>query len=91
MQQTIAVDESVSARTSGQHALDSAGRDVVLAGRGIEALDYPKQNTVDLVLTNSSESRTDKKVAGKAVGATDGIFKPVDRQQPTTTLGKMYQ
>ncbi|MEM7762595.1 MAG: response regulator [Pseudomonadota bacterium] len=52
MQSILAVDDSRSMRGLVSHVLKGAGFEVVLAEDGVEAFDYAKENTVDLVLTD---------------------------------------
>jgi len=52
MQSVLVVDDSPSIRTLVDHVLASAGYSVVLAEDGVEALNYARENTVDLVLTD---------------------------------------
>ena len=52
MQSILAVDDSASIRKLVTYVLEGAGFDVVLAEDGVEALDYAKENEVDLVLTD---------------------------------------
>jgi two-component system chemotaxis response regulator CheY len=120
MQRILAVDDSASMRALVQHVLSSAGYAVVLAEDGVEALEYAKDNVVDLVLTDinmpnldgiglihelrnlptyryvpllvlTTESGTDKKMEGKAAGATGWIVKPFDPTQLIATIDKVIQ
>ena len=52
MQSVLAVDDSASMRVLVNHVLESAGYEVVLAEDGVEALDYARNHSVDLVLTD---------------------------------------
>ncbi len=52
MQSVLAVDDSASMRVLVNHVLESAGFEVVLAEDGVEALDFARDNAVDLVLTD---------------------------------------
>ena len=52
MQSVLVVDDSASIRSLVNHVLMQAGFEVVLADDGQEALDYARDNTVDLVLTD---------------------------------------
>jgi len=52
MQSVLVVDDSPSIRTLVDHVLASAGFDIILAEDGMEALNYARENTVDLVLTD---------------------------------------
>ncbi len=52
MQSVLAVDDSASIRLLVSHVLNSAGYEVVLAEDGQQALDYARDNDVDLVLTD---------------------------------------
>ena len=52
MQSVLVVDDSASIRSLVNHVLMQAGFEVVLAEDGQEALDYARDNTVDLVLTD---------------------------------------
>ncbi len=118
MQCVLAVDDSASIRSLVNYVLEQAGYDVVLAEDGKEALDFARDHTVDLVLTDinmpildgiglikglralphykyvpllvlTTESGTDKKMEGKAAGATGWIVKPFDPEQLVTTIEKV--
>ena len=52
MQSFLVVDDSASIRSLVTYILEQAGFDVVVAEDGQEALDYAKQHTVDLLLTD---------------------------------------
>lgn len=52
MQSVLAVDDSASMRMLVSHVLETAGYEVVVAEDGVEALDYARENTADLVLTD---------------------------------------
>ncbi len=52
MQSILAVDDSASIRKLVTYVLEGAGFNVVLAEDGVEALDYARDNDVDLVLTD---------------------------------------
>jgi len=118
MQSILAVDDSASIRGLVDHVLKQAGFSVVLAEDGQIALDYARDNTVDLVLTDinmpnldgfglieklralptykfvpllvlTTESGTDKKMRGKAAGATGWIVKPFDPAQLLAVVQKV--
>jgi len=118
MQSVLAVDDSASIRGLVTHVLKSAGFDVVLAEDGYEALEYARDNSVDLVLTDinmpnldgiglikelralphyrfvpmlvlTTESGHEKKMEGKAAGATGWIVKPFDPEQLVSTISKV--
>jgi two-component system, chemotaxis family, chemotaxis protein CheY len=55
----LAVDDSASMRQMVRFTLESAGYKVVQAIDGIEALDFAKDNPVDLVLTDVNMPRMD--------------------------------
>lgn len=59
MQSILAVDDSASIRRLVTYVLEGAGFNVVLAEDGVEALDYAKDNDVDLVLTDINMPRLD--------------------------------
>ena len=59
MQSILAVDDSPSIRGLVSHVLVQAGFDVVLAEDGEEALEYARDNTVDLVLTDINMPKLD--------------------------------
>lgn len=118
MQSVLAVDDSASIRGLVNHVLKQAGFEVVLAEDGQVALDYARDNTVDLVLTDinmpnldgfglieklralpaykfvpllvlTTESGTEKKMRGKAAGATGWIVKPFDPEQLLAVVKKV--
>ncbi len=118
MQSVLAVDDSASIRNMIAFVLEKAGYDVVVAEDGQEALEYARQHTVDVVLTDinmpnldgidlikelralpnykfvpmlvlTTESATDKKMEGKAAGATGWIVKPFDPAQLVSTIQKV--
>jgi two-component system chemotaxis response regulator CheY len=55
----LAVDDSTSMRQMVKATLLSAGYDVVEAADGQEALDYARENPVDLVITDVNMPRMD--------------------------------
>src|SRR4026208_672860 len=55
----LAVDDSASMRQMVRFTLESAGYKVVQAVDGVEALDFAKQSSVDLVLTDVNMPRMD--------------------------------
>ena len=55
----LAVDDSTSMRQMVRATLVSAGYDVVEAADGQEALDYARENPVDLVITDVNMPRMD--------------------------------
>jgi len=114
----LAVDDSKSIRSLVNYVLAQAGFEVVLAEDGQEALEYARDNVVDLVLTDinmpnldgiglikelrnlptykfipllvlTTESGTEKKMEGKAAGATGWIVKPFDPEQLVSTIAKV--
>lgn len=118
MHRVLAVDDSASIRSLVNYVLGQAGFEVVLAEDGQEALDYARENSVDIVLTDinmpnldgiglikglrglphyrfvpllvlTTESGTDKKMEGKAAGATGWIVKPFDPAQLVATIEKV--
>ena len=118
MQSVLAVDDSPSIRSLVTYVLNQAGFNVIVAEDGEEALNYARENTVDLVLTDinmpkldgiglirglralphykfvpllvlTTESGTDKKMEGKAAGATGWIVKPFDPTQLVATIEKV--
>ena len=118
MHSILAVDDSASIRMLVTQVLNAAGFEVVLAEDGCEALDYARDNTVDLVLTDinmpnldgiglikelralphykfvpllvlTTESGHNKKMEGKAAGATGWIVKPFDPAQLVSTISKV--
>ena len=118
MQSILAVDDSASIRQLVSHVLTKAGFRVVLAEDGEEALDYAREHSVDLVLTDvnmpkldgigllkslralpnykfvpmlvlTTESGRDKKMEGKAAGATGWIVKPFNPGQLIATINKV--
>jgi len=52
MQRVLAVDDSPSIRSLVTYVLEEAGFSVVVAEDGQKALDYARQHTVDVVLTD---------------------------------------
>ncbi len=118
MHSVLAVDDSASMRGLVTYVLKQAGFKVVLAEDGLEALEYARNQAVDLVLTDinmpnldgielirelrslphykfvpmlvlTTESGTDKKMEGKAAGATGWLVKPFDPQQLISTISKV--
>lgn len=118
MQSVLAVDDSPSIRSLVTYVLEQAGYNVVVAEDGVEALDYARNHTVDIVLTDinmpnldgiglikglralphykyvpmlvlTTESGTEKKMEGKAAGATGWIVKPFDPAQLLATIQKV--
>lgn len=118
MQSILVVDDSPSIRTLAEHVLASAGFSIVLAEDGMEALEYARENTVDLVVTDinmpnldgiglikelrllpnykfvpllvlTTESSQEKKIEGKAAGATGWIVKPFDPEQLVAIVNKV--
>ncbi len=118
MQSVLAVDDSASIRTLVSHVLEAAGYQVVLAEDGREALEFARDNDVDVVLTDinmpnldgiglikalrtlpnykftpllvlTTESGHEKKMEGKAAGATGWIVKPFNPEQLISTVGKV--
>jgi two-component system chemotaxis response regulator CheY len=55
----LAVDDSASMRQMVNFTLKGAGYSVVQAVDGVEALEYARQNAVDLVLTDVNMPRMD--------------------------------
>jgi len=55
----MTVDDSTSMRQMVKATLQSAGYDVVEAADGQEALDYARENPVDLVITDVNMPRMD--------------------------------
>lgn len=55
----LAVDDSASMRQMVNFTLKGAGYQVVQAVDGVEALEYARQNSVDLVLTDVNMPRMD--------------------------------
>ena len=55
----LAVDDSASMRQMVSYTLRSAGYEVVEAADGLEALEYARDNAVDLVLTDVNMPRMD--------------------------------
>ncbi len=55
----LAVDDSASMRQMVNFTLKGAGYDVVQAVDGVEALEYARQHSVDLVLTDVNMPRMD--------------------------------
>jgi len=55
----LAVDDSASMRQMVNFTLKSAGYQVVQAADGVEALEYARGNSVDLVLTDVNMPRMD--------------------------------
>lgn len=120
MHSVLAVDDSTSIRVLISHVLKEAGFEVVLAEDGVEALDYARDHSVDLVITDinmpnldgiglikelralphykftpllvlTTESGKDKKMEGKAAGATGWIVKPFNPEQLISTIGRVIQ
>lgn len=55
----LAVDDSASMRQMVRYTLESAGYKVVQAADGVEALEFARSDTVDLVLTDVNMPRMD--------------------------------
>jgi two-component system chemotaxis response regulator CheY len=55
----MAVDDSASMRQMVRATLQQAGYTVVEAADGVEALDYARENAVDLVITDVNMPRMD--------------------------------
>jgi two-component system chemotaxis response regulator CheY len=55
----LAVDDSASMRQMVNFTLKGAGYEVVQAADGVEALEYARRNSVDLVLTDVNMPRMD--------------------------------
>lgn len=118
MAKVLAVDDSASMRQMVSFTLKGAGYEVVQAADGVEALEFARQNGVDLVLTDvnmprmdgitlvrelrqlstyrhtpmlvlTTESSTEKKMQGKAAGATGWIVKPFNPDQLLATMARV--
>ncbi|MGD0503202.1 MAG: response regulator [Steroidobacteraceae bacterium] len=114
----LTVDDSASMRQMVSFTLKRAGYTVVEAADGIEALNYARTSTVDLVLTDvnmpnmdgislvrelrqlqtykfvpmlmlTTESGQDKKLQGKAAGATGWLVKPFNPEKLLATIEKV--
>lgn len=59
MRTVLAVDDSTSMRQMVRATLQSAGYDVVEAADGQEALEYARENAVDLVISDVNMPRMD--------------------------------
>ena len=118
MPNVLVADDSTSIRKLVTYVLEQAGFSVVLAEDGKEALEYAREHSVDLVLTDiympnldgiglikglralphyetvpilvlTTESVHDKKMEGKAAGATGWIIKPFDPDQLVSTIARV--
>ena len=116
----LVVDDSRSIRDLVSFTLEQAGYTVVQSADGDEALEYAREQKVDLVLVDlnmpklngialiqklnelpsyqstpmlvlTTESSDERKMAGKAAGATGWITKPFDPDQLTATISKVLQ
>ena len=114
----LTVDDSASMRQMVSFTLKRAGYAVVEAADGVEALNYARTTTVDLVLTDvnmpnmdgismvrelrqlqaykfvpmlmlTTESGQDKKMQGKAAGATGWLVKPFNPEKLLATIVKV--
>jgi two-component system chemotaxis response regulator CheY len=114
----LTVDDSASMRQMVSFTLKRAGYTVVEAADGVEALNYARTSTVDLVLTDvnmpnmdgislvrelrqlqtykfvpmlmlTTESGQDKKLLGKAAGATGWLVKPFNPEKLLATIEKV--
>jgi len=114
----LTVDDSASMRQMVSFTLKRAGYTVVEAADGVEALNYARTSTVDLVLTDvnmpnmdgislvrelrqlqtykfvpmlmlTTESGQDKKLQGKAAGATGWLVKPFNPEKLLATIEKV--
>lgn len=59
LQTILAVDDSASMRQMVRYTLEGAGYKVVQAADGVEALEFARSDTVDLVLTDVNMPRMD--------------------------------
>lgn len=118
MHSILAVDDCASMRALVTYVLEKSGFGVVTAEDGVDALEYARDHSVDLVLTDinmpnldgiglikelralpdykfvpllvlTTESGHDKKMEGKAAGATGWIVKPFDPAQLTSTINRV--
>jgi two-component system, chemotaxis family, chemotaxis protein CheY len=114
----LTVDDSPSIRLMMKLTLTGEGYEVMQATDGIEALDYARTHTADLVLTDinmpgmdgltlirelrllpgyktvpmlilTTESGKDRKLIGKANGATGWLVKPFNNQQLIATIARV--
>src|SRR5271170_2545688 len=114
----LTVDDSASMRQMVLLTLQGAGYEVVQTCDGVEALDWARESTVDLVLTDvhmprmdgitlvrelrallhyklvpmlilTTESSTERKLAGKQAGATGWIVKPFNPVQLLATVARV--
>ena len=114
----LAVDDSASMRQMVGFTLRQAGYEVVEAADGVAALDYARDNVVDLVLTDvnmprmdgitlvrelrllesyrfvpmlvlTTEAGQDRKLQGKAAGATGWLVKPFNPEKLIATIARV--
>ncbi len=114
----LAVDDSASMRQMVGFTLRQAGYYVVEAVDGVAALEYARDNNVDLVLTDvnmprmdgitlvrelrqlvnykfvpmlvlTTEAGQEKKMEGKAAGATGWLVKPFNPEKLIATIAKV--
>jgi len=87
VQTILAVDDSASMRQMVRYTLEGAGYKVVQAADGVEALEFARGGTVDLVLTDVNMPRMDGIALVRELRALDS-YKFVPMLMLTTESGQ---